>query len=301
MKVILKRGDPDLAQVFVARFRGDDRFMAEFVDARDPDLPADKKWVIIISTQFGCPVSCLMCDSGGNYAGDLTADEMFAQIDYAISQHGDRRLASVEKFKVQFARMGEPALNPNVLAVLDELPKRYDAPGLMPCIATTAPASASAWFERLLSIRRTTYAGKPFQLQLSINSTDERARDRLMPFPKMGFDELNEFARDFTKGGPRKVSLNFALMKDVPVDAAVISDHFDPARVCVKITPLNPTIRAGETGLATALPHDAPDMTADLCKRLNDSGFDTILSIGDARENEIGSNCGMMVRRITSR
>ncbi len=301
MEIISKQGDPELAEVYVARFRGDDRYMAEFVDARDPEQPKSKKWVIIVSTQFGCPVGCPMCDAGGDYAGDLTADEIVSQIDYAVEAHGGARLAAVEKFKVQFARMGEPALNPAVLDVLELLPRRYETSGLIPCIATTAPANACKWFERLIGTRHSVYAGRDFQLQLSINSTDESVRDRLMPYPKMDFEAVRNLIERFHIPGTRKAALNFALTKEAPVDPATIAKYFDPEKTCVKITPLNPTYRSRETGMDTALPPHAPEDCAELTERLGKLGFDVIVSIGDTRENEIGSNCGMAVRTIAAK
>lgn len=288
-----------LAEVYVARFRNDDRFIAEFVDARDPEVPMERKWVVIVSTQFGCPIACRMCDAGGDYLGDLTADEILAQIDCVVEKHGGQRLRSAEKFKVQFARMGEPALNPAVLDVLAVLPKRYGAPGLIPCIATTAPANACSWFDALIGLRHAVYGGKDFQLQISLNSTDEPTRDHLMPWPKMSFETIRKLIERMHIPGTRKVALNFALTKDVPVEPGVIVDHFDPRTTCVKITPLNPTSRSQETGMDTALPPHAPEDCDALGAALAAKGFDVILSIGDVRENEIGSNCGMAVRKIT--
>ena len=79
MKVISKHGDPQLAEVYVASFRGDDRLLAEFVDVCDPQVSYWDKWVVIISSQFGCPIACPMCDAGGEYLGDLTTEEILAQ------------------------------------------------------------------------------------------------------------------------------------------------------------------------------------------------------------------------------
>ena len=301
MEILSQTGDAEIARVFVARFRGDERLLAEFVDARDPEVAPSEKWVVIVSTQFGCPVACPICDAGGDYRGDLTAEEMLAQVDHVVGLHPPKRLMSARKFKVQFARMGEPALNPAVLEALRLLPQRYDAPGLMPCIATTAPASARAWFEDLLDVRRTVYAGRPFQLQLSLNSTDAATRDRLMPVAKMEFAELADYARRFFHAGQRKVALNFALTRDVSIDPDVIAEHFDPAWTCVKLTPLNPTARSADAGLSTALPPEAPSHAEKLCAELSRRGFDVLLSIGDPRENTIGSNCGMAVRRFEVR
>ncbi|MFA4875115.1 MAG: radical SAM protein, partial [bacterium] len=210
------------------------------------------------------------------------------------------RLRSVKKFKVQFARMGEPALNSAVLDVLRALPGRFDAPGLIPCIATVAPRSAVEWFEGLMRVRREVYGGRPFQLQLSINSTDDAERDRLMPVPKMSFAELGSYAQRFASFGPRKVGLNFALTGGVRLDPHVVAQHFDPRSACIKITPLNPTYRSRESGLLNGLAQKAPDRAQRIVDEFMGLGFDVILSIGDARENAIGSNCGMAVRKLRS-
>ncbi|MBT3181102.1 MAG: radical SAM protein [Deltaproteobacteria bacterium] len=297
-EILSKTGDPEIAEVYVAKFRGDSNLLAEFVEARDPDVPKDEKWVIIVSTQFGCPVGCSMCDAGGDFRGNLTADEIFGQIDYIIGQNPLKRLFSVEKFKIQFARMGEPTLNPAVLDVLRDIPKKYDASGLIPCIATVAPTASRDWLENLLEIRCTEYMGRPFQLQLSINSTDEVSRDKLMPVSKIGFKDLSNFAQRFFEGGPRKVALNFALSEGNAIEPRIIADNFDSKTCCVKITPLNPTYRSRDMGLKTALPPDAPNEVDRLCNELQDLGFDVILSIGDTRENQIGSNCGMAVMKM---
>lgn len=298
MKIISKQGDPSLAEVFVAEFRNDDEYMAEFVDAHDPALSKSDKWVMILSTQFGCPVSCAMCDAGSDYMGDLSAEEIFSQIEFLKNSNPELPLHSVKKLKIQFARMGEPALNPDVLSVVNELPRRYDMPGLIPCIATTAPSSSEGWFERLLSIRHGIYRSRDFQLQFSINSTDENVRDELMPVRKMPLAWISNYSRFFYEEGRRKVSLNFALTEGVPVDPKIISKHFDPEFACIKITPLNPTIRSSETGFVTALSPNAPEKAEKLCNAFRNSGFDVILSIGDERENSIGSNCGMAVRKL---
>ncbi len=293
MKILSKTGDPNIAEVFVAGFRGDPGLMAEFVDSRDPNLPKKDKWVIIVSTQFGCPVECLMCDSGGNYRGDLTAGEIFAQADHIIGLYPEGLASHCRKLKIQFARMGEPALNPAVLDVIRELPDRYDNPNVIPCVATTAPASASAWFDRLLEIKRSIYAGKLFQLQFSVNSTNEKERDRLMPVPKWDLLQIAKYGERFVEKGGRKAALNFALTEGVPVEPEVISRHFDPDKFCVKITPLNPTETASESGLKNAVPN-----SHHIMKELSLKGFDVILSIGESRENEIGSNCGQAVRKL---
>jgi len=298
MNILSCTGDESIATVMTASFGDGAARLVEFVDAKDPALPRSEKWVVIVSTQFGCPIGCRMCDAGTHFEGNLTAEQIFKQIDHVVAQRGSGKHIPSNKFKVQFARMGEPALNPAVLDVLRELPRRYDAPGLMPCIATTMPMGSEGWFEELLAIKRTVYAGHTFQLQISINATDDSQRDWLMPYPKWGFDAIAAYGARFVDPGNRKIALNFALADGVVVDPAVIAQNFDPRHFCAKVTPLNPTIAVQEEDLANAFHPDHVDTAEKLCECFERLGFATILSIGDVRENAIGSNCGMSVRRL---
>src|SRR4030042_1207103 len=67
MEVVYKTGSSDLATVYVAR--SESGHLLEFVESRQPPLTRDQKWVLIISTLYGCPVNCIICDAGGNYKG----------------------------------------------------------------------------------------------------------------------------------------------------------------------------------------------------------------------------------------
>ena len=67
MQVINVYGDPAVAEVGVVRFRDDERFTVEVVDGLTPPMPRDKKWIINLSTQFGCPVGCPFCDAALAY------------------------------------------------------------------------------------------------------------------------------------------------------------------------------------------------------------------------------------------
>ncbi len=292
--VLEVRGRPDLAEVFVARLRPDAGSLVEFVDAIDPRYPREEKWVVTVSTQFGCPIRCAMCDSGGHYAGDLTADEILAQIDYVVRRRAPDGRIPCPKFKIHFARMGEPALNPAVIDVLERLPDPYDAQGLMACIPTVAPRAAGDWFDDLLDVKRRRYRGR-FQLQFSINSTDPAIRDRLMPVAKWDLDEIAAYGRLFFEPGDRRVVLNFALARGVPVDPGAVAAVFDPERFVAKLTPVNPTEAAAANGLETVLSAAAPDAADRLVERFAALGFDAVVSIGEAEEIAIGSNCGQAV------
>ena len=129
MKVIAKTGRDDIAVVYILEC-SEGRW-AECVESVAPPLARDKKWVLLISTLYGCPIKCMMCDAGGHYHGRLNEEDILAQIEFLIEKRYPGGRIIPGQFKIQFSRMGEPALNPAVLDVLRMLPSRVNAPGLM--------------------------------------------------------------------------------------------------------------------------------------------------------------------------
>ncbi len=296
MKVVATTGSADLATVYIADL-GQGR-MLEFVEAVQPPYSRDERWILMVSTLFGCPVRCLFCDAGGQYRGKPTAEQIFAQIDALVNRWYPDGNIPASKFKIQFARMGEPALNPAVLEVLEQLPHRYHAPGLMPSISTIAPHGADEFYERLIDIKNRLYPNGCFQFQFSLHTTDQTLRDRLIPVRKWDFARMAAYGERFYQPGDRKITLNFALAVDAPIEQQVLLHYFDPKRYLVKITPVNPTLQAKRNGLASFVdPHD-PESGNALANQLSAAGYDVIVSIGEVEENLIGSNCGQYVLNV---
>ncbi|MBN1390523.1 MAG: radical SAM protein [Candidatus Thermoplasmatota archaeon] len=289
MKIILKNGMDGLATVYAAVYRNDDRYLLEFVDSLSGSDGVSEKWVVVVSSQFGCPVGCLMCDTNGYYMGNPTKEELLSQVDFLVRKRFPDGKVPTAKFKVQFARMGEPAFNMNVLKAICAIPQRFEAPGYMPCISTIAPVGQDGFFSELRELNHGIFRGR-FQLQFSIHSTRESQRDSIMPVRKWKLPEISRFGEGFFVGG-RKISLNFALAPDNDLDPEIISELFSPDVFMVKLTPVNPTHQAMTNNLVrdTLLEEEVPQIDT-----LRDSGFEVVLSIGDQRENHIGSNCGQL-------
>jgi len=294
MRILSKNGRPELAQVYVAEMRGSPDYLVEFVDACDQNIgDRRKKWVIVVSCQFGCPVNCLMCDAGGYYRGNLTVEEMMEQVEQVVAGHAIRP-ADCSKFKVQFARMGEPALNEEVLRALELLHKRF--PNVLPCIATIAPEGSQKWFEKLLDLRDRF---NNFQLQFSLNTTDAKLRDRLMLFPKLSWDWMAGYGERFIRPGQRKPVLNFALCPDWPVEAEVVKEVFSPEVFAIKLTVLNPTETGRKNGLAPIERYE--QAKEEVCRKASEFvafNYEVIRSVGNMEENEFGSNCGQAIRKM---
>lgn len=298
MKVIRKQGDPDLATVYIAEL--EDGEFIEFVESVQPPIPASEKWVLIVSTLRGCPVGCPICDAGNRYAGKLSAEEILDQIDYMVKKRYSDGRIPVKKFKIQFARMGDPAFNPAVPDVLEKLPFLYDAPGLIPCISTVAPHGTDAFFDRLAEIKNRLYPHGNFQMQFSLHTTSENTRRELIPVETWSFRKMSDWGSEFYCTGDRKITLNFAPVEGFPVEASVIADIFSSEHFMIKLTPVNPTRSSRHKGIDGMIDPDDPGSADCLVRQFRSAGFDTILSIGETRENQIGSNCGMYVGQVFS-
>ncbi len=295
MKVVASTGKEEVAIVYIVEF--EQGKLLECVEAVSPPLPREKKWVLLVSTMFGCPIGCMMCDAGGYYQGKATAEMMFDQLDFLVYKRFPDGCVPASQLKIQFARMGEPALNANVLTVLEQLPERYRAPGLMPSVSTVAPHGAKKFFERLIEIKREKYSGGHFQFQFSLHTTDPQLRDQIIPAKKWSFQEMAEYGARFFSPGDRKITLNFALAQNLTIDPQALLRYFTPEKYLVKITPLNPTYRASANKLASYIDPKQGKDGYPVCEALRKAGYEVIISIGEVEENYIGSNCGQFVQR----
>jgi len=293
MRILAKYGREDIATVYVGETSKGS--IVEFVQSVQPAIPREEKWVLIISTLKGCPVGCVMCDAAGYYKGKLTSDEMLEQIDFLIESYFPDRIVKVKKFKIQFARVGEPAFNKDVLVVLERISHYRN---LIPSISTVAPCGCDEFFEQLLKIKQKYFEGR-FQLQFSIHSTDEDKRNEIIPIKKWSLEQISTYGEKFVARLDRKITLNFALSSKSKVSAKKVAGIFSPSKFLIKITPVNPTYSAlinnfeSDVDLSSGYPVTHRAFVDELRKL----GFEVILSVGELEENKIGSNCGQYIMK----
>ena len=276
--------------------RNDSGRMVEFVESIQPPFNIREKWVLIVSTLFGCPVDCSFCDAGGNYKGRLAKEEILFQIEYPVLKRFPDRFIDSEKFKIQFSRMGEPSFNHAVLDVLEELPDHFKWKTFIPSLSTIAPIGTNRFFDRLGEIKHRLYP-ESFQLQFSLHSTSVKQRDEWLPVKKWSFSQIAEYGKHFYQPEGKKITLNFAVAENSIIEAKELRKHFSPDIFLVKLTPVNPTYKADANKIRSGIDGDG-DRSRDLIRSLSDEGFEVVLSIGEMEENRIGSNCGQYVQRL---
>jgi 23S rRNA (adenine2503-C2)-methyltransferase len=108
---------------------------------------------------------------------------------------------------------------------------------------------------------------------------------------------MSVIGNQFFAQGDRKITLNFALARAMPVEPEVLLKYFSIDKYIIKITPLNPTYRAVESQLASYIKPEQDVESYEVVQALKKAGYQVIVSIGDTEENRIGSNCGQYIRR----
>lgn len=293
MKLVSKQGREDLAVVYVAKSEGGN--LVEFVESLHTNLPREEKLIVTISTLYGCPVNCTICDAGPYYMGRLSKEAMFWQIDQVLSKYYPDSIVPVKKLKVHFTRMGEPSFNSSVLDVIREFDWYFKAPGFLPSISSIAPNGSEKFFDELLKLKNEKFSGGRFQLQFSIHTTAQKKRDEMMPVKKWSFQKIAEYGKKFVNNGDRKITLSFAPSAENEINTDIIKNIFDPEKYLIKLTPLNRTENVLKNNFQSIISHSEDENTVEIENEFRNSGFEVIVIKSSIDEIKIGSTCGQNI------
>lgn len=294
------RSIPGVAELYAAERRDDPTRRVEFIDALDPGIPREKKWVAMVSTQFGCCVGCAMCDAGERrFRGNVPAEDLLEQVRRILGAHPETDPRSVAMFKLHFARMGEPTFNPGVLEAIETLAKGGALPGLVPSISTVGPdcPPSADFLEELRRLKDRHFKGGRFQLQFSVHTTDPVQRRALIPIRTWGLERVGSFARRWVKAGDRKVTLNFVSSPDLVVDPGVLAAACRPEDCLVKLTPTHPTKRAARNGLVDDWSR-APERVRERAAAFEAAGYKVIINAPWPEETAGGVSCGQVAASV---
>lgn len=258
-------------------------------------LPLEDKWVVTISTQYGCNSGCTFCDVPKVGRGiNASFVDLVNQVDAAIALHPE--VTYTNRLNLHYARMGEPTWNKAVLRATRYINSTIGRTHrLHPVVSTMMPKKNKNLYNFLdewLDIKdeMNGEAG----LQISINTTDEEVRKETMPeamtlreISDMFFDILAY--REIIKG--RKITLNFAIT-DAAIDAEWLRDLFSPRYFICKLTPMHVTNAANENGLITTNGYEQYYPYKEVEENLKNEGFDVIVFIPSKEEDESRITCG---------
>jgi 23S rRNA (adenine2503-C2)-methyltransferase len=262
-------------------------------------MPLTEKWVVTISTQYGCSMGCVFCDVPKVGSGkNATYQDMIDQIQLALNIHPE--ITWTKRLNIHFARMGEPTFNENVLDVAACLRRNiYDfwenSGTIHPVVSTMMPRTnknlhkfLKIWTE---DIKNNLYLGDA-GLQISINSTSNEQRDEMFRGSSMSLEEIAQIGLSLPTPVGRKYALNFALADGYELDAGKLAHYFNPKKFMVKVTPLHCTNSCLENDIKTTGGYEyfTPYKPAE--EALKAAGFDVLVFIPSYDEDNGLITCG---------
>lgn len=267
-------------------------------------MPLERKWVITISTQYGCSMKCKFCDVPLVGPGrNCSAKDMIDQIIQARSVFPE--VKRTDRLNIHFARMGEPTFNPEVLDVgrwlsmedaqMDEI--GLDCDVVHPVLTTMMPRKnkhLKSRVEEWVNIKNDWFKGEA-NIQVSINSTDDEQRNDMYQGCTLSIPEIAEVVADFPKPLDRKYCINMAMADGYKSNGEKMARLFDPDKWMVKITPIHVTTASAENGIKTSGGYDVYEAYAEAEHNFKTAGFDTLVFVPSYDEDFGMITCGNAV------
>lgn len=270
-----------------------------------PCMPLQEKWVITLSTQYGCPMQCTFCDVPNvDFKGNATLNDLWQQLRRAISLFPG--VNYTERLNIHFARMGDPIFNEAVFEFSESLwiDKRLwqietdlRAEVVHPVLTTSLPKRMKQLESRLrrwCDIKNGLYNGQA-GLQFSINSTSDEQREQMFGGMSLSLSEFAKLAERLPPPVSRKYCLNFAYSTDFEIDADLLTSMFDTGKFMAKITPIHNNEACGKNGIRTVggyedwAPYRRPE------SELRAAGWDVLVFVPSIDEEDGLVTCGNAV------
>lgn len=257
-----------------------------------PLMPLTEKWVLTISTQYGCSMGCEFCDVPAVGPGkNASLEDLKGQILTGLQLHPE--VTKTKRLNIHFARMGEPTWNPGVVECAVWLKNHLDQEyHIHPVVSTMMPRSNNIlknFLSNWMFIKNVVYEGNA-GLQISINSTDSYERRWMFSGNALLLDKIADMMWCFEPKG-RKITLNFAVA-NYTVDAKLLASLFPPKWYVCKLTPMHKTQRALRHAIQTKGDYTTPEPYKKLEAALLDEGYDVLVFIASREEDEGRITCG---------
>ncbi len=260
-------------------------------------MPLSEKWVVTISTQYGCSMGCVFCDVPKVGPGrNATLKDLTMQVVAALKLHPE--INETKRLNVHYARMGEPTFNRNILAhaawLKEEVEPFIGISHVHPVVSTMLPRrnkNLLKFLQKWCSIKNYDYEGSA-GLQFSINSTSDNQRDFLFNGNSLCLSAISEIGEMLPKPKGRKYAINVALADGNEIDAFKMACLFSPDKFMVKITPIHVTNATEENNVQTTggYYNFSPYQYAE--EALKKEGFDVLVFVPSLDEDMGRITCG---------
>ena len=272
-------------------WRAHDGTLIESVLMRYPD-----RATLCISSQAGCGMACPFCATGqGGLQRNLSTAEIVDQVRSAAAVMRDGLMpdASGEPApgrlsNIVFMGMGEPLANYKrvvaaVRRITEPAPSGLGISQRSVTVSTVGLAPA---------IRKLADEKMQVRLAVSLHTPDDELRDTLVPVNnRWSIDEVLETARYYADTSGRRVSIEYALIRDIndqPWRADLLAKRLRQhlgQLVHVNVIPLNPT--PGSQWDASPKP-----VEREFVRRVNAGGV--ACTVRDTRGQDIAAACGQL-------
>lgn len=250
---------------------------------------------LCVSSQAGCGMNCPFCATGqAGLTRNMSTAEIVDQVVRANrlirsgglgeAEHPDERVTNIV-----FMGMGEPLAN--YKRVMDAV-RTMVAPS-PEGLGMSARGITVSTVGLVPAIRKLADEKIPVTFALSLHAPDDQLRDELIPVnSRWKVDEALDAAREYFEKTGRRVSIEYALIKDMndhPWRADLLAEKLNARGrgwVHVNPIPLNPTPESVWTASDRSVQRE-------FVRRLNDAGVPTTLR--DTRGKEIDGACGQLV------
>jgi 23S rRNA (adenine2503-C2)-methyltransferase len=267
--------------------------------------PLSEKWVMTLSTQYGCPIGCNFCDcSKIEYLGNVSFRDLFNQ--FVNARKCFENIKYTDRLNIHFARMGEPTLNyKNIFDFVEyiatykhvlqyELDLRIEV--IHPVFTTMLPLSIKEdKLEKILkqwcNIKNNIYNGQA-GLQLSINSTDDNQRNIMFNNNCHNLETISYISKSLPNPLSRKYCLNFAYASNFKINQFKLAELFEPNKFMCKITPIHNNISCKKNKIETINGYTSYNSYREVEQNLKSVGFDVLVFIPSLDEEKSLITCG---------
>jgi len=243
-------------------------------------IPEKNHDTLCISTQVGCAQGCRFClTAKGGFIRNLSAGEIISQVHDIKHDIG----SSGKLTNIVLMGMGEPLANfENVVKALHVITNGDTGLKISNRRVTLSTAGLVPEMAKL---------GEAIQINLaiSLNATENKTRDRLMPINRRyPMESLLKACADYPLPHRRKITFEYILIKDVndtPDDARRLVKLLRPIRSKINLIPFNTHEKS---------PFECPDEKTilEFQKILIDKNFTVI--IRRSKGQDISAACGQL-------
>lgn len=253
---------------------------------------------VCISSEVGCGMACPFCATGQmGLTRNLSTAEIVEQVRIAAAECESGSLTGepARLSNIVFMGMGEPMANYNAVMgsirrLTQPVPEGFGISARNITLSTVGLVPA---------IHRLIGEGIPVTLAVSLHAPDDALRDDLIPInSRWKVGELLDAARDYFEATGRRVSIEYALIRDINDQrwrAQILADELNRRGhgwVHVNPIPLNPT--PGSMWTASE-----PSVEATFVDTLRNAGIAT--TVRDTRGSDIDGACGQLAADVLRR